>query len=54
MSDELTDDQIYATYFDADGQPVRQGVQLSADEEATFLAYFPETTDRTATTEEIQ
>ncbi|SDY96030.1 hypothetical protein SAMN05661080_05140 [Modestobacter sp. DSM 44400] len=47
MNDELTQDEIYASYFDANGQPVRVGAQLTADEQATYDLYFNETTEGT-------
>lgn len=49
---ELTEADIYAQYFDANGQPVRAGVQLTDDEEATYRQFFAdETTDQTITEE---
>lgn len=43
MRDELTDDQIYATYYGPDGQPVRAGVVLSEDDQRLYDQYFTDT-----------
>lgn len=51
MSEEMTEDQIYATYFDANGQPVRPGVVLSDEESREYAKYFADTTDQTITEE---
>ena len=48
---EPTEADIYAQYFDANGQPVRAGVRLTDDEEREFAEFFPETTDQTITEE---
>lgn len=46
-----TEADIYAQYFDANGQPIGAGVQLTADEEREFAQYFPDTTNQTITEE---
>lgn len=51
MSEEMTADQIYATYFGPDGQPVRAGVVLSEQESLEYAQYFDDTTDQTITEE---
>jgi hypothetical protein len=48
---EMTEDQIFAMYFGPDGQPVQAGAVLSRDEQITYAAYFPETTNQTITEE---
>lgn len=54
MTTELTPDQIYAQYFDANGQPVRARVVLTDEEEREFAQYFPDTTHQTITEETHQ
>jgi hypothetical protein len=51
---EPTEAEIYAMYFDANGQPVRTGVQLTDEEAREYATYFPNTTDQTITEETHQ
>jgi hypothetical protein len=44
---EPTEAEIYAQYFDAKGQPVRAGVQLTAEESREYAKYFADTTATT-------
>ena len=48
---EPTEADDYGNHFDTNGQPVRRGVALTAEELATYRQYFPDATDQTTTEE---